>query len=69
MTTWTASGLVPDAEVKDKERGKDKLVEAGNIIHVNLVLVRQAKLSNKLRKHINHEVMRYHLFCLDWFLI
>ena len=48
---------------------KDKFIKAGNIIQVNLVLGRQAKLIIELRKHIKHEVIRFHLFCLDWSLI
>ena len=49
--------IIAYAEAKDKERGKDKMAEAGNIIQINLVLGRQAKLLVKLRKHIKHEAI------------
>ena len=59
-SAWTL--IVVDAEAK--ERRKDKLVEVGNIIQVNLVLSRQAKLIVELCKHIMDEVIRFHFFVL-----
>ena len=49
--------LVAAAEAKDKEHGRDKLVEAVNIVKVNLVLGIQANLLVALRKHVKHEVI------------
>ena len=46
------SSLCAAAEAKDKEHGKDKLVEASNIVEVNLVLGIQANLLDTLRKHV-----------------
>ena len=44
-------------EAKDKEHGKDMLVEADNIVEVHLVLGIQANLLVALRKHVKHEVI------------
>ena len=58
--------IVADAEAK--ERGKSVLAKIGNIIQVNLVLGRQARLLVDLQKHFKHEVIQFHLLC-SWFWI
>ena len=66
-SAWAS--LLAAAEAKDKERRKDKLVKADNIIEVNLVLGIQANHLIAMRKHVNHEVFQFQLFCPHWFLL
>ena len=66
-SAWASLRAV--AEAKDEEDGKNKLVEAGNVVEVNLVINIQANPLDTLRKHVKHKVIWFFFaFCTVWSL-